>query len=158
MNSRQPHDNHMYNSKIDLWLTILVSLSLIGGSAWLISLEGTYTIKGFAFGFALFTLTIAMPIWFVARCHYTIGSNALEIAFGPFSWSIPFHSISQITNTSELSFSPCLSLERLKIVYGSGRTILVSPKQQAQFMQELSKQLSTHRAPSINEERLYTPR
>lgn len=146
-----------YNSKVDLWLIILLSLSICGASAWLISLEGTYSAKGIAFGLVLLLFNITLPLWFIIRCHYVIDidTGTLIIRFGPVTWNIPFNSISQVTNTSELSFSPSLSLERLKIVYGKGRVILISPKQQERFVRELTLQLNTEHLAS--KEKQQTP-
>jgi len=135
----------LYHSKIDLWLLILISISVVGAAAWLISLEGTYTFKGISFGIALFFVNIALPIWLVVRCHYTIAEHELIVGFGPLTWSIPFNSISQVANTSELSLSPSLSLQRLKIVYGAGKKILISPKHQEKFIEQLSIKIAAHK-------------
>jgi len=145
MHSKTRATSALYHSKIDLWLLILISLSVIGAVAWLISLEGTYTVKGISFGIALLTINIALPIWLVVRCHYTIGAHALTIGFGPLTWSIPFNCISQVANTTELSLSPSLSLQRLKIVYGADKEILISPKHQAEFLKQLSIKIAEHK-------------
>ncbi len=135
----------IFKSKVDLWLIILLSISISGATAWLISLEGTYTAKGIAFGITLLLVNITLPIWFLLRCSYIINTttNSLVVRFGPVTWNIPFSSISQVTNTSELGFSPSLSLKRLKIVYGQGRMILISPKHQEQFVKELTAHLNS---------------
>lgn len=138
-----------YRSKVDLWLIILFLISIGGASAWLISLGGTYTVKGLIFGLALLIINIVLPTWFLIRCNYTINTENLIIRFGPLNWSIPFNSISQISSSSQLSFSPSLSLKRVKIVYGADREVLISPNMPEKFIRELS--LHVNDVPHSNE-------
>lgn len=135
--------NNTYYSRIDLWLLIFLALSICGATTWLISLEGTYSPKGISFGIALLIFNIILPCWVLVRCSYTIATSnhTLIVRFGPITWNIPFKSILQVSRSNELSFGPALSLERLKIVYGKNRTILISPKQMEVFSHELRSHL-----------------
>jgi len=144
MKSENSIDEKTYHSQIDVWLMILMSLSISGATAWLIDLEGTYTLKGALFSLALLTFNIVLPLWILIRCHYKIdqSNNSLVIGFGPVTWYIPFESISQVSISNELSLSPALSLQRLKIIYGQNRVILISPKEVASFSDELRGMIS----------------
>jgi len=136
----------LYHSRVDVWLMILLSLSISGATTWLISLEGTYTTKGILFAIALLLFNIILPLWILIRCSYNISqaTNTLIIAFGPVTWNIPFDSISQVSETNELSFSPALSLVRIKIIYGKNRVILISPKELEHFSEQLRAQIAPH--------------
>jgi len=149
MNVQRKISDTPYDSRVDLWLLILFSLSISGATTWLISLEGTYTVKGIVFGITLLIFNIILPLWLLFRCNYRVNtaSNTLDIKFGPISWNIPFDSISQVSDSNELNFSPALSIARLKIVYGKNRSILISPKELEKFSQELRAQLKPHLAP-----------
>jgi Bacterial PH domain len=50
---------------------------------------------------------------------------------------IPLRDIRAITRTRDPRTAPALSLQRLRIDYGVGRCVMVSPREEAQFLADL---------------------
>ncbi|MDO9478112.1 MAG: PH domain-containing protein [Pseudohongiella sp.] len=63
---------------------------------------------------------------------------------GPFKWRVPIKQITSITPTSSPLSSPALSLDRLRIDYGRGESIMISPKNKEQFIQDLNVRRGSH--------------
>lgn len=72
-------------------------------------------------------VAIGLPVWLLASTRYTVTRESLLIRSGPFSWCVPRSEISQIRPSRSILSSPALSLDRLEIRYGDGKSILVSP-------------------------------
>jgi hypothetical protein len=56
---------------------------------------------------------------------------------GPFRWTIALDDIHAVTPSRDLRSGPALSLDRLRIEYGPGREILISPRDQSGFLHDL---------------------
>jgi hypothetical protein len=82
-------------------------------------------------------LLIAFPVWVLATTNYTLTSNEIAIRSGPFSWKIPFREITGIERSASRRSGPALSMERLRIDYGQGKSILISPDNKEAFLREL---------------------
>lgn len=52
-------------------------------------------------------------------------------------WQVPIAGITGITPTSNPLSSPALSLDRLRIDYGRGKSLMISPKNKEQFIRDL---------------------
>jgi hypothetical protein len=61
----------------------------------------------------------------------------LVVRSGPFKWCIPIADITSITPTSNPLSSPALSLDRLRIEYGRGHLLMISPRDKEQFVRDL---------------------
>jgi hypothetical protein len=68
-----------------------------------------------------------------------IDDGILHIRSGPFAWHIPVASITSITPTTSPVSSPALSLQRLRLEYGEGQVILVSPADPQAFTAEIER-------------------
>jgi hypothetical protein len=69
--------------------------------------------------------------------HYTLEPRQLLVRSGPFKWKVPIKDITSITATSNPLSSPALSLDRLRIEYGRGSAIMVSPRNKDQFLRDI---------------------
>ncbi|MDP4944639.1 MAG: PH domain-containing protein, partial [Alishewanella sp.] len=78
---------------------------------------------------SLFALLVStgLPIWLINSTRYTLTEQQLLVQSGPFQWQIPIVQISNITPTINPLSSPALSLDRLRIDYGQGRSLMISP-------------------------------
>lgn len=130
-------EDRTYRSKIDAWLLIvLIAAMAISGFAALKSVsEGPDA--GWWTGFVIVLVGIVLPAWLIAATYYRFEARQLIVRSGPFRWRIPIAEITQVVPTSNPISSPALSLDRLKIVYGAGRTLLVSPRDQDDFRREI---------------------
>lgn len=122
-------------SKIDRWLVIVMvaalAISLIAiapavyqGLWWvIIPLAGT-------FGFVL---------WVMLGTCYEIEGNRLLVRSGPFRWRVPIDEIEEMTPTRNPLSSPALSLDRLRIKYSGGRSVMISPEDKDRFIAEIER-------------------
>ncbi|MDP5036983.1 MAG: PH domain-containing protein [Alishewanella sp.] len=127
----------VFRSKVDTWLGIvLVAAALAVLYGVIHSLNSGDNADIVASLFALLVST-GLPIWLINSTRYTLTEQQLLVQSGPFQWQIPIVQISNITPTINPLSSPALSLDRLRIDYGQGRSLMISPKQQQQFLQAL---------------------
>lgn len=119
--------NMVFRSKIDTWLILVLALSAI------VALSAAGSILRKTYGMALLVpisivaIGALLPMWILAGTKYSLLGDTLHIRSGPFSWQIPIASITSITLSSSLISSPALSLRRLRVEYGAGKSVLVSP-------------------------------
>ncbi len=127
-----------FRSKIDNWLLMLVAISVIAQVAALVFFLRYEAPSGEkVLVFALITLVLALILSLFLRTHYTVTPDELVIASGPFTWRIRRSTIRSVEPSRAMWSSPALSLDRLKIVYGEGKWILVSPADKRGFLRAL---------------------
>jgi hypothetical protein len=66
-----------------------------------------------------------------------LSAERLRVRCGPFQWLIPITDIASVVPTQSPTSSPAASLDRLRIDYGQGRSILISPEPRAEFLRQL---------------------
>jgi len=90
-------------------------------------------------GFAVAALlgSVILAVWVLLATRYTLDVTSLRVRSGPFFWVIPLKEIRAVTRTDDRRSAPALSLRRLRIDYGAGRSIMVSPREEAQFLADL---------------------
>ncbi len=76
-------------------------------------------------------------IWLLAGTRYTLTDSDLRVRCGPFRWRVALAEILSVTPTRNPLSSPAPSLDRLCIEYGSGKSIMISPKDKEAFLDEL---------------------
>src|SRR3546814_20706099 len=70
---------------------------------------------------------LGLPLWLLLSTRYVLGQGQLRVLSGPFTWSVPLATLTALTPTSSPLSSPALSLDRLRIAYAVGNSILISP-------------------------------
>lgn len=123
-----------FRSKTDAWLLALlipamaaslgaafVVVELGSPAAWLLALAIAVTGTG-------------LPLWLLLATHYTLDSQRLVVRSGPFTWRIEVADITGISPSRSPISSPALSLDRLRIDYGHGRLLLISPRDRQGFL------------------------
>lgn len=134
-----------FESKKDSWLQVVLYASL------LITLVGSYLIwRDGGHLPVLFHIVMQTILWASAALilsvmfgtYYLVGERELIIRSGFMRWRIERSSIQSITLTRDILSSPALSLDRLEIRYGAGKSVLVSPADQAGFVEALGFDLS----------------
>ncbi|QOJ24324.1 MAG: PH domain-containing protein [Gammaproteobacteria bacterium] len=131
---------HVFKSKIDNWVLICLLLSISAcllGASVALSVGGT---ANYVFAAIILILGAGFPVWLYASTRYIVTGDDLKIVSGPFSWNIPIQSIVSVQETQNASASPALSFDRLEIIYGEGKAIIVSPLDKAKFIQKLGKE------------------
>jgi membrane protein YdbS with pleckstrin-like domain len=134
-----------FPSKIDTWLLGVIAAVLLGNLILIIvlwlNLPNNTTVAAISTT-ALLLAVLAAIAWLFLSTQYTVRSNHLIVRSGPFSWRIPIDTIAKVKATRNPLSAPALSLDRLEISYGDRRTILVSPKDTAGFLQAIRQTLS----------------
>lgn len=88
-----------------------------------------------ALGGAIVLLSLGLPLWLLFTTSYRVDAQSLSVKSGPFSWTIPLAEIQSVEPSRSSISSPALSLDRLRIRYGNGKSILVSPADRENFLE-----------------------
>jgi hypothetical protein len=130
----------VFHSRIDAWLLVVIVAAavsiLVAVAAALRQASGITVLALVALG----GIGAALPLWILAATKYVIDDGVLQIRSGPFAWRIPVASITGITPTNSPVSSPALSLQRLRLEYGAGRVVLVSPVDPQAFVAAIEAQ------------------
>lgn len=78
-----------------------------------------------------------LPVWLLVSTRYTIDGDTLLVQCGGLRWRIPVAEITAVTPTTSALSSPALSLDRLRIDYGHGKSLMVSPQDKEAFLREI---------------------
>ncbi len=128
----------VFRSKVDAWL-VAICVPAILLMAWTVRQFAVrpheWTADWVKVGLVLAGIVIVGSPF--ASTYYRIDGPELFIRCGVFHWRIATASITNITPTHDPRSSPALSLDRLRIDYGAGKTILVSPKDKTGFVDAL---------------------
>ena len=127
----------VYRSAVDTWLRIVLG----AGVAIAVAACGITIVAGDAAARAVAGLALlvgaGLPLWILASTTYTFDGGELAIRSGPVRSRVPVADITAITPTTNPLSSPALSLARLRIDYGPGRSIMISPADRAGFLADL---------------------
>ena len=77
---------------------------------------------------------LALIVGMLRSTRYEVADREVIVRSTPFRWRIEIESIESIRPSRSPASSPALSLDRLEIRYGGGRTLLVSPKDREGFL------------------------
>lgn len=128
----------VFPSKIDSWvLGVMLICIVLSALAAASVLRDSVSGVNLVLAFVSLALGVALPCWLLGTTRYIIDNDLCLIRSGPFSWQFPLDSVEAITSTRNPVSSPALSLDRLEVRYGGGRTVLVSPKDPGAFMAAL---------------------
>lgn len=119
---------------IELWAPIMMLLGTI-----ILLLKHGMIISYVAIIFPLATIGFILFLWL--RTDYVVEYDKLKI-FSAFNYKrrISIHSITKIKETREPAQGPALSLDRLKVEYGLGGSVLISPRNKKDFIKALKRQ------------------
>lgn len=129
----------VYLSKVDGWFKAVLLLSALSCAVAVLA-PGMVGEPRLALALSpLLLVGVGLPLWLLNSTYYVLGERELEARCGPFKWTVPLAEISAAVATRSAHASPALSLDRIRIEYGQGRSILVSPDNQAAFLAELRR-------------------
>ncbi len=124
------------NSKIDLWIAIILWGGILIMAGTVTSLHGQ-TIINYAIGLPV----IALLLWIYFGTYYELRNEYLYCRCGPFSEKIPYPKIKSVKLSRNMLSSMALSLDRIEVKqHGKGYVIgttFISPENREQFMNEL---------------------
>jgi PH (Pleckstrin Homology) domain-containing protein len=129
-----------FESKRDLWIVLLlrgvpVIVLAALGYAWY---QSHHDLSGPVAGAVILLIAELFVFeWLMRSTYYVIEGDTLVIRSGFIRWRVPIREITSVTPTRNAVSSPALSLDRLRIAYGSSKWILVSPEEHERFLSAL---------------------
>jgi hypothetical protein len=129
-----------YPSKTDLWLALVLGISMIAALAGGIVASIEQGPLRMAQVGSIMLGVIGFIVWIRMSTHYTLEGRDLIVRSGPLRWTIDVDQITSVEKATGLMLaraSPALSLDRLRITYGSGKTLMISPAEQEKFLADL---------------------
>ena len=132
-----------FPSRVDTWLMAIGPIAGLAAVTAVAAVGGPLVLNsgakppGLALLAVVLALTIVLPLWLVLDTNYTFTADALRIRSGPFRWHIALAEVREVSPSRSWMSSPALSLDRLCIRYGTGRSILVSPREKQRFIDAL---------------------
>jgi hypothetical protein len=127
--------------KRDLWLSIVIWLSVIGLLAAGLSpifQEGAGVIGGTTIFLICVSFAVFMA-WLWCATYYVLSDSELFIRCGPVTKSIPFDTIAKAKPIRSWVSSAATSSRRVEIHFGKYDFIHISPLDQETFLTELKK-------------------
>ncbi len=127
----------VYRSKTDLWLIALLVIAMIASLFGALVMSSMGTPETWAVAVFIAIVGVGLPLWLLLSTRYVLAQGQLRVLSGPFKWCIPVAKITTITPTSSPLSSPALSLDRLRIDYGVGNSVMISPRNKEQFVKDI---------------------
>jgi hypothetical protein len=127
----------VYRSKTDLWLIALFAIAIIASLSGAFVMLSTRTPVAWMVAAFIAIVGVGLPLWLLLSTRYVLDQGQLRVLSGPFKWCVPLAKITAITPTSSPLSSPALSLDRLRIDYGVGNSVMISPRNKEQFVKDI---------------------
>lgn len=128
-----------YNSKVDLWIAILLILIVLLGIYTIILSIFFSTSAKESIGLGITGVLMILSVLIFLPVNYTLLESQLLIRFGLFRHRINYQDIKSVNKTFNLLSSPALSLKRIEIQYSKGIGFtLISPNDIESFVKDLS--------------------
>ncbi|MBO9676911.1 MAG: PH domain-containing protein [Acidovorax sp.] len=127
-----------FTSRVDAWLFAIGPIAGLAAAsvALPLALQSRAGLD-VAVAAAVVLLTLLLPLWLLLDTNYTMTEDELRVRSGPFRWRIALGDVREVSPSRSWISSPALSLDRLRIRYGAGRSILVSPREKQRFVDSL---------------------
>ncbi len=133
--------SNVYRSKVDTWLLVLMVVLMACSMAVALAGAGFIASNRASSGWVVAVLTAlvgaGLPFWILVSTSYELASGTLQVRCGPLRIRVPLSEITRITPSRSPLSSPALSLDRLRIEYGQGKSLMISPRDKEQFLLDL---------------------
>jgi len=127
-----------FKSKVDTWIALLLVAVVTMDVAFIIFIMmGTENPADKMRVVGIMLGVLLLLVWLSSRTYYAVDDKMLRVVSGPFRWKIAIDEIKSVTPTRSLWSSPAMSLDRLRIVYGKGRRVMVSPADRQGFLRAI---------------------
>lgn len=131
--------NKVYKSKKDqwlVWITWFSKIVIVISVIYLLFVEGITT---YSLIYSISMILFVIFLYFLLNLtYYVIKDSELFVRSFFFKWTIRIDSIKQIFPTSNMLSSPALSLDRLMIIYGDDKKIMISPEDKNGFLNDIA--------------------
>lgn len=128
-----------FRSKVDAWLALVLLASAIACLGLFVAALITASLLALLILSPIILLGVVLPAWLLRSTYYVLDERDLHVRSGPFRWTVPLEEIREVSPSRSPLAGPALSLDRLRIDYGPGRTILISPEDGSVFRDRLEE-------------------
>lgn len=136
--------NAAFRSKVDgRFIWIALAMPLVAFVALLTAPQGNRLLwlpVGVVF------VAAVIVCWIFVATYYELRGDQLVAHCGPFTWRIPLAEVSDIRASNTARSGPALSMDRLEIIYGGGKVLVVSPADKAGFVAAAQRCMAALRA------------
>jgi hypothetical protein len=129
----------VFRSRVDNWVVALACLPLIIAALFVASTVHHDLDVSVYLGLIVVLASTALPFWLLKTTRYILTDEDLLVRTGPLRWDIALGDIRKVTPTRSLLSGPALSVQRLRIDYGRGASLLISPQDESRFLEELER-------------------
>jgi Bacterial PH domain len=126
-----------FRSRVDIWLVVLIFGTGIGS---LIHLAYKLRVTGDSRLYTPFLIVIvsmAPLVWMFTQLSYIITDRELQVRGSIIRSTIPLSTVRSIRPSSSILSAPALSMTRIEVIYGSGNSVVISPKDEARFLETM---------------------
>ena len=129
-----------FKSKIDTWIALLIVAVAVMDIAFIVifAMSSDSPVDKTIATLVLVAVFVLL-IWLTFGTYYAVNKDTLRVVSGPFRWKISIADITSVTPTRAMWSSPAMSLDRLRIVYGNGRRIMISPADKQDFLRAIGQ-------------------
>ena len=125
----------MFKSAVDGWFLALIVVTAVLVLVVSIPVVQSASSAAAVMFIGASLIGVGFPIWILFSTWYRVEGDTLTARCGPFTWTLPVSSITGLEPSNSPLSSPALSLNRLEIRCSDGRSLLVSPADEAGFRQ-----------------------
>lgn len=120
-----------YPSKIGLELLLPILFILLSTGALMVTSKSWL-------GLLIILVVLAFILHLFLNTNYTIEGHQLIVKSGfLYNSTIDIQTISKVSETNNPLSSPAISLDRLEIRYGSHNSVIISPREKQDFLDQL---------------------
>jgi hypothetical protein len=129
-----------FPSKIDLWLVVVLSVSV--GAPLLVLGYRVLVVRDTKLVPPVLVLTgvTAFLCWIYATTAYRITADMLLVRCGPMRVDVPLKSVNALRASRNPLSAPALSLDRIEVSYDSKR-VVISPRDRTAFVAAMKQRL-----------------
>jgi hypothetical protein len=132
-----------FRSAVDWWFYAVTAATAVVVALAMFPLLRSGQVGQIAVAGLTALIAVGLPLWLLASTYYRVSAGSLEVRSGPFRWSIPLNEITEVRKSRSVLSSPALSLDRMEVKYGRGRSILLSPRDRGGFLKAIGQTLRT---------------
>jgi hypothetical protein len=132
-----------FRSAVDWWFYAMTAATAVVVALAMFPLLRSGQVGQIAVAGLTALIAVGLPLWLLASTYYRVSAGSLEVRSGPFRWSIPLNEITEVRKSRSVLSSPALSLDRMEVKYGRGRSILLSPRDRGGFLKAIGQTLRT---------------
>ena len=136
--------NAVFRSKVDgrfIWIALAMP-----GVAFVALLTAPQGNRLLWIPVGLLLLAAVIVCWTFLATYYELRSDQLVTRCGPFTWRVPLAEVSGIRESNTARSGPALSMDRLEIIYGGGKVLVISPADKACFLAAAQRRMAALRA------------